>query len=228
MLPLVRRVAGAYHARGHEDDLMQVAWLGLIKAIDRYDPRFGSTLRTYAIPTMYGEVRRYLRDHSWAIRVPRPLQERVLAVTKAVERFTAEEGRSPTAQQLAERLGMDLEEVLEALQAGSAYSATSLDAPAGRIEDGDRTIADTVGAEDERLTLAEEVADLRDLRRPARRARPPRAVPAVRARHDADGDRGRARVLADAGLADPAPVDRAPQRAGEQTPVQLEREPVLA
>jgi RNA polymerase sigma-B factor len=164
MLPLVRRVAGAYHARGHEDDLMQVAWLGLVKAIDRYDPSFGSPLRTYAIPTMYGEVRRYLRDHSWAVRVPRPLQERVLAVTKAVERFTAEEGRSPTAQQLAERLGMDLEEVLEALQAGSAYSATSLDAPAGRLEDGDRTIADTVGAEDERLTLAEEVADLRDLR----------------------------------------------------------------
>jgi RNA polymerase sigma-B factor len=108
MLPLVRRVAGAYHARGHEDDLMQVAWLGLIKAIDRSDPTFGSPLRTYAIPTMYGEVRRYLRDHSWAVRVPRPLQERVLAVTKAVERFTAEEGRSPTAQQLAERLGMDL------------------------------------------------------------------------------------------------------------------------
>jgi RNA polymerase sigma-B factor len=164
MLPLVRRVAGAYHARGHEDDLMQVAWLGLVKAIDRYDPSFGSPLRTYAIPTMYGEVRRYLRDHSWAVRVPRPLQERVLAVTKAVERLTADAGRAPTPQQIADQLGMELEEVLEALQAGSAYSATSLDAPAGRLEDGDRTVADTVGAEDERLTLAEEVADLRDLR----------------------------------------------------------------
>jgi len=164
MLPLVRRVAGAYHARGHEDDLMQVAWLGLIKAIDRYDPSFGTPLRTYAIPTMYGEVRRYLRDHSWAVRVPRPLQERVLAVTKAVDQLTADQGRSPTPQQLADRLGMDLEEVLEALQAGSAYSATSLDAPAGRLEDGERTVADTVGMEDDRLTLAEEVADLRDLR----------------------------------------------------------------
>jgi RNA polymerase sigma-B factor len=164
MFPLVRRVAGAYHARGHEDDLMQVAWLGLVKAIDRYDASFGTPLRTYAIPTMYGEVRRYLRDHSWAVRVPRPLQERVLAVTKAVERLTADEGRSPTPQRIADQLGMELEDVLEALQAGSAYSATSLDAPAGRVEDGDRTVADTVGAEDERLTLAEEVADLRDLR----------------------------------------------------------------
>lgn len=164
MQPLVRRVASAYRARGHEDDLMQVAWLGLVKAIDRYDPAFGTPLRTYAIPTMYGEVRRYLRDHSWALRVPRPLQERVLAVTKAVERLTADEGRSPTPQQLADQLDMELEEVLEALQAGSAYAATSLEAPAGRVEDGDRTVADTVGIEDERLALAEEIADLRDLR----------------------------------------------------------------
>lgn len=164
MMPLVRRVAGAYHARGHEDDLLQVAWLGLVKAIDRYDPAFGSPLRTYAIPTMYGEVRRYLRDHSWAVRVPRPLQERVLAVTKAVDGLTARDGRAPTPQQVADELGIDLEEALEALQAGSAYAATSLDAPAGRLDDGDRTVADTIGYEDERLDRAEEVAALRDLR----------------------------------------------------------------
>ncbi len=164
MLPLVRRVANAYHARGHEDDLMQVAWLGLVKAIDRYDPSFGTPLRTYAVPTMYGEVRRYLRDHSWAVRVPRPLQERVLAITKAVERLTSVDGRSPTPQQIADDLDMELEDVLEALQAGTAYTATSLDAPAGRLEDGDRTVADSVGSDDERLTLAEEVADLRGLR----------------------------------------------------------------
>jgi RNA polymerase sigma-B factor len=164
MMPLVRRVATAYHARGHEDDLLQVAWLGLVKAIDRYDPSFGTPLRTYAIPTMYGEVRRYLRDHSWAVRVPRPLQERVLLVTKTVDRLTARDGRSPTPQQLADELGLDLEETLEALQAGSAYAATSLEAPAGRTEDGDRTVADTIGYDDERLELAEEVAALRDLR----------------------------------------------------------------
>src|SRR4051794_23840908 len=96
MLPLVRRVATAYGARGHGDDLEQVASLGLFKAIERYDPSFGVPLRTYAIPTMFGEVRRYLRDHAWAVRVPRPLQERVLEATKAVERLSAREGRSPT------------------------------------------------------------------------------------------------------------------------------------
>jgi RNA polymerase sigma-B factor len=164
MAPLVRRVATAYNARGHEDDLHQVAWLGLTKAVDRFDPSFGVPLRTYAIPTMYGEVRRYLRDHSWAMRVPRPLQERVLTVTKTVDRLVARDGRSPTPQAIADELQMDLEEVLEALQAGSAYAATSLEAPAGRLDDGERTVADTVGYDDERLDLAEELADLRELR----------------------------------------------------------------
>jgi RNA polymerase sigma-B factor len=163
MAPLVRRVATAYNARGHEDDLHQVAALGLTKAIDRYDPAFGVPLRTYAIPTMYGEVRRYLRDHSWAMRVPRPLQERVLAVTKCVDVLISREGRSPTPQRIAQALELDLEDVLEALQAGSAYAATSLEAPAGRLDDGDRTIADTIGFTDERLDLIEEIADLREL-----------------------------------------------------------------
>jgi len=112
MAPLVRRVATAYNARGHEDDLHQVAWLGLTKAVDRFDPSFGVPLRTYAIPTMYGEVRRYLRDHSWAMRVPRPLQERVLNVTKTVDRLSARDGRSPTPQAIADELDMELEEVL--------------------------------------------------------------------------------------------------------------------
>jgi RNA polymerase sigma-B factor len=163
MAPLVRRVATAYNARGHEDDLHQVASLGLTKAIDRYDASFGVPLRTYAIPTMYGEVRRYLRDHSWAMRVPRPLQERVLAVTKCIDGLVSKEGRSPTPHRIAQELELDLEEVLEALEAGAAYSATSLEAPAGRLDDGERTVADTIGFTDDRLTLAEEVADLREL-----------------------------------------------------------------
>jgi RNA polymerase sigma-B factor len=163
MTPLVRRVATAYSARGHEDDLYQVAWMGLAKAIDRYDPSFGVALRTYAMPTMYGEVRRYLRDHSWAMHVPRPLQERVLKVTRCVDDLVARDGRSPTPQRVAQELALDLEDVLEALLAGSAYAATSLESPAGRLDDGDRTVADTIGAEDDRLELAEAVADLRGL-----------------------------------------------------------------
>src|SRR3954454_14932973 len=140
MMPLVRRVATSYGARGHGDDLEQVAALGLFKAIERYDSAFGVPLRTYAIPTMFGEVRRYLRDHAWALRVPRPLQERVLEVTKAVERLSAREGHAPTPEEVAEEVGCTLEETLEALQAGSAYNAVWLDAPASSLDDGERTL----------------------------------------------------------------------------------------
>jgi RNA polymerase sigma-B factor len=164
MLPLVHRVATAYGARGHADDLEQVAALGLVKAIDRYDPAFGVPLRTYAIPTMFGEVRRYLRDHAWAMRVPRPLQERVLEITKATERLSASHGRSPTPQQLADELDCTLEEVLEGLQAGSAYTAISLEAPTGSSDEPDRTLGDLIGYEDERIDRAEQVAALRSLR----------------------------------------------------------------
>jgi len=164
MMPLVRRVATSYGARGHGDDLEQVAALGLFKAIERYDPAYHVPLRTYAIPTMFGEVRRYLRDHAWAVRVPRPLQERVLEGTKAVDRLSARVGRAPTPAEVAGEMGCELEDALEALQAGSAYSAVSLDAPAGAIEDGERTLGDTVGYDDERIELAEEVAALRALR----------------------------------------------------------------
>ena len=164
MMPLVRRVATSYGARGHGDDLEQVAALGLFKAIERYDPSFGVPLRTYAIPTMFGEVRRYLRDHAWAVRVPRPLQERVLEATKAIERLSARYGRSPTPDQVAAEMGCDLESALEALQAGSAYTAASLDAPGGAPDDGERTLSETLGADDERLERAEEIAALRALR----------------------------------------------------------------
>jgi RNA polymerase sigma-B factor len=164
MMPLVRRVATAYPTRGHADDMLQVAALGLVKAIDRYDPAFGVPLRTYAIPTMFGEVRRYLRDHSWSVRVPRPLQERVLDVTKAVDRLAAAEGRPPTPQQVAEELDLTLEETLEGLQAGAAHTATSFDAPSASSEDGERTLSDVLGYDDERFERAEEVAALRSLR----------------------------------------------------------------
>jgi RNA polymerase sigma-B factor len=160
MTPLAKRIAGAYNGHGHEEDMLQAAFLGLTKAIDRYDGSFGVPLSTYAIPTMTGEVRRYLRDRSWSVRLPRTLQEHTLAVGKCVTSLTASEGGSPTPQRVADELSMSLEDVLEALQAGSAYRAASLDEPSGHDEDGNRTLGDTLGFEDVRLQTAESVADL--------------------------------------------------------------------
>jgi RNA polymerase sigma-B factor len=164
MMPLVCRVALSYGARGQAEDLEQVAALGLVKAIDRYDPAYGVPLRTYAIPTMSGEVRRYLRDHDWAVHVPRPLQEQILAITKATERLTTRGGRAPTAGELAEELELSIEEVLEGLQAGRAYTATSLHSTVSTAEDADQTVADLLGAEDDRFHQVEQAASLRSLR----------------------------------------------------------------
>jgi RNA polymerase sigma-B factor len=163
MMPLVRRVATGYgHPRYHED-LIQAACVGLVKAIDRWDPTRATELRTYAVPTMHGEVRRWLRDHSWAVHVPRPLQEQVLRVTRATEDLRAADGRAPTPRQLAEHLGTDVEEILEAMQAGRAYGASSLDAPLGGEEDAG-TLSDILGDDDQGLEHAEDVATLRSLR----------------------------------------------------------------
>jgi RNA polymerase sigma-B factor len=163
LMPVARRIAGMYPSREHGEDLVQVAAYGLIKAIDRFDPSFGTTLKAFAVPTMLGEVRRYLRDHSWSVRLPRQLQERVLRVTKSIEALTPELGRSPTPAEIAADLGVSEEEVVEAMVASSAYSAASLETPLGG-EDGDRRLADTVGYSDERFEIAEDVSVLRELR----------------------------------------------------------------
>ena len=159
MMPLVHSVVARYHHARHEEDLVQAASLGLAKAIERFDATRGVELRSYAIPTMHGEVRRWLRDHAWAVHMPRPLQERVLAVTAATDRLAADSGRSPAPQQVAAHLDMELEDVLEAIQAGRAYGATSMDLPLG---DGDEaaTLGDMLGREDDRLERAEKIAML--------------------------------------------------------------------
>ena len=158
MLPLVHSIVARYRHPRHEEDLFQAAALGLSKAIDRFDPARGVELRSYAIPTMHGEVRRWLRDNAWSVHMPRPLQERVLAVTAATERLTADTGRPPSAQQIADALEMDLEEVLEALLAGRAYGAASLQAPLD--DDNAATLSEVVGDHDPRLDRAEEIAML--------------------------------------------------------------------
>lgn len=163
LMPLVRRVASGYgHPRFH-DDLVQAASLGLVKAIDRWDPARALELRTYAVPTMHGEVRRWLRDHSWAVHVPRPLQEQVLRVSRATEELRADEGRSPTPRRIAEHLGCSVDEVLEGMQAGRAYGASSLEAPLTADDDAG-TLADVLGGDDEGLAHAEDLASLRTLR----------------------------------------------------------------
>jgi RNA polymerase sigma-B factor len=163
LMPLVHAEVARYHHPHFEQDLMQAACLGLTKAIDRFDERRGRDLRAYAIPTMRGEVRRWLRDNAWTMHLPRPLQERVLAVTRATNDLMARDGRAPTSPQLAEYLDLTLAQVLEALEAGRTYRTPSLETPIGEPGEG-LTLADVVGAPDAGLERAEELATLRTLR----------------------------------------------------------------
>jgi RNA polymerase sigma-B factor len=129
---LARRFSGG---REPLADLRQVAYLGLIAAVDRWDPERGTTFSTFAVPTILGELRRHFRDRSWLVRPPRDVQERFLAVCKARDRLVQELGREPTARDVAAHLGTTTEDVTEALQAGDLRSAPSLDEPLGRDED---------------------------------------------------------------------------------------------
>ena len=154
-LPLTRRLAGRYrHSAESLDDLEQVASLGLIKAIDRYDVALGSFVR-YAVPTIIGELKRHFRDKGWGMRAPRSMQERFLAVNNAIEERSGELGRSPTPKDVARHTGLALEEVLEALEASAAYAPAPLDAPYHGDQDGDRTLGDSLGAEDPGYGLVE-------------------------------------------------------------------------
>ena len=129
-LPLARYAANQY-ARGSEsfDDLMQVASVGLLKALDRFDPANGAAFSSYALPTMTGELRRHFRDRGWAVRPPRDLQEQALLVERAGDELLRELGRSPTVWEISERVGLDEEVVLEAREALSARVSTSLSTP---------------------------------------------------------------------------------------------------
>ena len=114
---------------------MQVASLGLIKAIDRFEPGRGTKFTSYAAPTILGELKRHFRDKGWSLHVPRDLQERTLAVSRATEMLSKELGRSPKVREVAEHLGCSVEQVLEAQEAAASYEAASLDAPAARDDE---------------------------------------------------------------------------------------------
>jgi RNA polymerase sigma-B factor len=156
-LPLARSLARRYERRGESfDDLVQVASLGLVKAIDRFDPERGLSFSSYAVPTMLGELRRYFRDSGWALHVPRAMQELVLKVNSAVERLSGELGRSPSPQQIADELSLPVEEVLEALAANAAYDTAPLDMPLRSRDDEGQTVAETFGELDDRFELVED------------------------------------------------------------------------
>ena len=161
-LNLVRFLALKFANRGEPlDDLVQVGTVGLLKAIDRFEPERGIEFTTYATPTIVGEIKRYFRDKGWAVKVPRRLQELNLAVNRASEKMAVEFGRSPTVAELAERLGASEEEILEAQELGQAYSLLSLDSEvAGDGEKKSQTLADTVGVVDSGLELLEDRANL--------------------------------------------------------------------
>lgn len=152
---LAKRLASRYRGRGEpKDDLEQVARLGLLKAIDRFDPDFGVQFATFATRTIVGELKRHLRDKTWSIRVPRSLQELWLEVSRAAEDLTHRLERSPTIDEIAAHVGASREDVLEALDAGSAYTASSLDSPVGNEDGSSATLADLMGRIDEDIEQA--------------------------------------------------------------------------
>ena len=160
-LPLARKLARRYERASEPlDDLVQVASLALVKAVDRYDPSRGDAFSSYAVPTILGELKRYFRDSGWALHVPRGTQELVLRVNGAIERLGRELGRSPSPQQVAIKLDVPVEDVLMAMEAASAYDTMSLDAPRRTSDEDPGTLADGLGHHDDRFEFVEDSASI--------------------------------------------------------------------
>jgi RNA polymerase sigma-B factor len=152
-LGLVEYLSRRFAGRGEPlEDLIQVATIGLIKAVDRFDPEREVEFSTYATPTIVGELKRHFRDKGWAVRVPRRLQELNLQLGEIMGQLAQKLGRSPTVAEMAQAAGTTEEEVLEGLDSAHAYTLTSLDAPAG---DEDLALREQIGTEDEALELLE-------------------------------------------------------------------------
>jgi len=155
-LPLARQLARRYQ-RANEplDDLVQVASLGLVKAIDRFDPTRGAAFSSYAVPTILGELKRYFRDSGWALHVPRGTQERAMQVDRAIKELARSQSRAPSVAEVAEHAGLSVEEVLSAMEASLAYEAVSLESERAGSDPGSDTYADSIGSEDEGYELVE-------------------------------------------------------------------------
>lgn len=160
-LPLARKLARRYVPSSEPyEDLVQVASLGLVKAVERFDPDRGFAFTSFAVPTIVGELKRYFRDTGWALHVDRAAQERARKVLDAQREIGGLTGRTPTIDELAQYLELSQEEVLDALQTAEAYGAVSLDAPITSEEDGNPTRLEAIGGEDERLALIDERATI--------------------------------------------------------------------
>ena len=162
-LPLARQLARRYQ-RGSEpfDDLVQVASLGLLKAIDRFEPGRETAFSSFAVPTILGELKRHFRDRGWSVRVPRDLQEMSVRVERVTEELAGELGRAPTPAEIATHIGVTTEQVLEAREAAGAYRAISLDRPRDEDDESDG-MGDSMGIEDPGFGLAEDAATVERL-----------------------------------------------------------------
>jgi RNA polymerase sigma-B factor len=165
-MPLARQLARRYQRPDVPfDDLFQVACLGLVNAIERFDLGRGVAFSSYAVPTILGEIKRYFRDRTWSVRVPRDLQDDALKVERVVSELGLRLHREPTVAEIAAKVGADEEAVLEALEASGAYRAASLQAPWGADEDGGDTLGDAIGIEERGFAVAEDRATIDRLMR---------------------------------------------------------------
>lgn len=156
-LNLVRFIANKFKNRGEPiDDLIQVGYLGLLKAIDRFDPNRGLEFTTFATPTIMGEIKRHFRDKGWSVRVPRRLQELSAKVNQATDTLTSQLQRSPTIAEIADYLDATVDEVLEAMESSSAYSSISLEAPSGADDDDTPSVIDRYATEDSDLAFTDD------------------------------------------------------------------------
>ncbi|MEU8760313.1 RNA polymerase sigma factor SigF [Streptomyces sp. NPDC048659] len=164
-MSLVRYAAGRFRHRADEmEDIVQVGMIGLIKAIDRFELSREVEFATFAVPYIVGEIKRFFRDTSWAVHVPRRLQEARVELAKATEELSSRLGRTPTAKELAALMSLSEEEVTEARLASNGYNSSSLDAAlGGEDEDGDASLADFIGTEDPAMELVEDFHSLAPL-----------------------------------------------------------------
>ena len=160
-LPLARHLARRYLSGPEREDVEQVAALGLLKAIERFDPHRGLAFTSFAVPTILGEVKRYFRDLGWTVRVPRSIQELVPKVEKATEALTGKLGHTPTAEEVAAYCGVSVEDVLEARGSASAHRADSLDRPVA--EEGEVSRGDLMGDVDPGFAHVEQAVDVQRL-----------------------------------------------------------------